>query len=227
MRIATVQHRLRAHERMDLAALLSLCQEASEDGAALIVCPHVPGLVHSEQMSRAFMENVRSYAPGSAVLTPFASAGKADPLVVTHSAAGRTLVLGGDECIDPDLYPAIEVLAPGMMVWQTETESTLQAEALLELALDASQSQSGLIVIAAPVGNARGVESFGGSAIVHLGEIMAEAGDGEEIIYADVVVPVMLPEKRRMRTVPAPVLQQRLAVHRGKRAKIDHLSEGR
>ena len=149
MRIATVQHRIRAHERMDLAALLAMCQEASEDGAALIVCPHVPGLVYSEQMSSAFNENVRSYAPGSAVLTPFASAGKSDPLAMTHSTAGRTLVLGGDECLDTDLYAAIELLAPEMMVWQTETESTLQAEALLELALDASQSQSGLIVIAA------------------------------------------------------------------------------
>ena len=227
MRIATVQHLLRAHERMDLAALLSLCQEASEEGAALIVCPHVPGLAHSEQMSRAFNENVRAYAPGSAVITPFASASKSDPLAVSHSAAGRALVLGGDECLDPDLYPAIEVLAPGILVWQVETESTLQAEALLELALDASQSQSGLIVIAAPVGSARGTESCGGSAIVHLGEIVAEAGSGEEIIYADVVVPVMLPEKRRMRAVPAPVLQQRLSVHRGKRPRIDHLSEGR
>lgn len=227
MRIATVQHLLRAHERMDLAALLSLCQEASEEGAALIVCPHVPGLVHSEQMSRAFNENVRAYAPGSAVITPFASASKSDPLAVSHSAAGRALVLGGDECLDPELYPTIEILAPGMLVWQVETESTLQAEALLELALDASQSQSGLIVIATPVGNARGTESCGGSAIVHLGEIVAEAGSGEEIIYADVVVPVMLPEKRRMRAVPAPVLQQRLAVHRGKRPRLDHLSEGR
>jgi hypothetical protein len=227
MRIAVVQHRIRTHERMDLAALLSLSEEAAEQGAQAIVYPCVPGLSASVTLLPAFVVNVLERAPGITMIAPCVAPRRVGPPKPVPTTLGSTLVLAGDECIDTGLYAEVESMGLDALVWQMDAESSLQAEALLELALDASLSQAGLVLIAATVGRARGVEGFGGSAVVHLGEIIAEAGDDEQLLIADVGVPVALPARRAPRAVPAPILQQRLAVHRGVRASRDHLSEGR
>lgn len=217
MKIAVVQHRIRVHERMDLAALLSMSEQAADEGASVIVYPCVPGLSHGSGLVAAFASNVIQIAPQVTIVAPCVARSREGGLVAVPTQLGRTLVLAGDECIDASLYPEVEALAPEALVWQVETESPLQAEALLELALDASLSQAGLVITACLVGEGRGVSSCGGSAIVHLGEILAEAGDGEDLVLADVPVPVSLPERRGRRAVPAPVLQQRLAAHRGRK----------
>jgi predicted amidohydrolase len=219
VRIAVVQHRIRTHERMDLAALLSLSEQAEDEGADVIVYPNVPGLCGSASLLAAFAQNVTERAPQVSIVAPCASDATAKAPEPVATRLGRTLLLGGDACIDTDLYPAIESMGLEALVWQAETESPLQAEALLELALDASLSQAGLVLAACLAGEARGVASHGGSAIVHLGEILAEAGSGEDLLIADVAVPVSLPERRGLRAVPAPILAQRLAVHRGKKVR--------
>jgi hypothetical protein len=202
---------------MDLAALLSMSEQAEDEGADVIVYPNVPGLCGSASLLAAFAQNVTERAPQVSIVAPCASDATATSPEPVATRLGRTLLLGGDACIDPDLYPSIEAMGLEALVWQAETESPLQAEALLELALDASLSQSGLVLAACLAGEARGIVSHGGSAIVHLGEILAEAGEGEDLLIADVPVPVSLPERRGLRAVPAPVLAQRLAVHRGKK----------
>ncbi len=222
LRLAVVQHRLRAHERMNLAALLAVAQEASDFGAGVIVCPSIPGLGHNARIYQAFIENMRMYAPGSLVLTMLLSSGREEGPALVTTPLGRTLTLVGDACIDPTAYDRVDELAPEAMIWQLDPESTLQAEALLETALDASLSLAGLVVIAATTGKARGTAGFGGAAIVHLGEILAEAGDDEEIVTADVPVPVALPDRRGPRPQLPPILAQRLAVHGGTRAPVDY-----
>lgn len=226
MRIAVVQHRMRAHERMDLAALLSLSEEAADQGVQAIVYPCVPGLAASVTLLPAFVENVLERAPGITMIAPCVAPRRVGPPKPVPTTLGSTLVLAGDECIDPATYPAIEAMGLDALVWQVDPESSLQAEAILELAMDASLSQAGLVLVASTAGRARGIESFGGSAIVHLGELLAEAGGDEELLVAEVNVPVALPARRAPRAVPAPILQQRLAVHRGAPSRIDHPTEG-
>ncbi|MDO8914953.1 MAG: hypothetical protein Q7W16_02570 [Coriobacteriia bacterium] len=217
MKIALVQHRIRNHERMDLAALLSMSEQAQDEGADVIVYPCVPGIGYDSQLMTAFTANVMERAPQVSIVASCAAWGPGGMLQPVPTRLGRTLVLAGDDCIDASLYPEIESLGLEALVWQMATESPLQAEALLELALDASLSQAGLVLTACLYGEARDIHSSGGSAIVHLGEILAEAGEGEDLLIADIAVPVPLPERRGRRAVPAPVLQQRFAAHHGKK----------
>jgi predicted amidohydrolase len=219
VKIAVLQHLMRTHERMDLAALLSLSEQAEDEGADVIVYPCVPGLGYASGLMTAFASNVIERAPQVSIVGPCAVRGREGRVEAVPTRLGRALVLAGDDCIDDALYPDVEGLGLEALVWQMDTESPLQAEALLELALDASLSQAGLVLTACLYGEARGVSSFGGSAIVHLGEILAEAGDGEDLLLADVPIPVALPERRGRRAIPAPILQQRLAVHHGKKLR--------
>jgi hypothetical protein len=210
---------------MDLAALLFMSEQAEDEGADVIVYPSVPGLCGSASLLAAFAQNVTDRAPQVSIVAPCASEATAGRLEPFATRLGRTLVLGGDACIDPDTYPAIEAMGLDALVWQMDTESVLQAEAMLELALDASLSHAGLVLSACLAGEARGVTSHGGSAIVHLGEILAEAGSDEDLLIADIAVPVALPERRGLRVVPAPVLAQRLAAHRGTKVRTAHPAE--
>jgi hypothetical protein len=205
---------------MDLAALLSLSERAADEEAGIIVYPRIPGLGSGVGLVEAFTQNVTERAPHVAFVAPASDA--VPPHRPSMTRLGLTLVLGGDECVDEALFPEIESMGLEALVWQVSTSSALQAEALMELALDASLSLAGLVLVAGVWGEARGVHAFGGSAIACLGELMAEAGDGEELLIADVETPVALPVRRGPRPVPASVLAQGLAAHRGERPVSDH-----
>jgi predicted amidohydrolase len=225
LRIAVLQHKMRTHERMDLAALLALSEEAAEEHAQVLVYPCVPGIGTQQQLMQAFAMNVIERVPGAVVVAPCVGVTREGPVQAANTPLGSTVVLSGDDFLDPAVYDQIQQIGPDALVWQSASESDLQAEAILELALDTSLSLCGLVLVAATIGRARGVESFGVSAIVHLGEILAEGGDDEAVLTADVVVPVTLPERRGPRPVLAPVLAQRLAVHRGAHAALDHVTD--
>jgi predicted amidohydrolase len=223
LKAAVIQHRFRANERMDLAALLASAQRASDEGAGVVVCPCIPGLRQNTRVFQAFIENMRAYAPGSLLVsTCIAFACEEDGPRLSATPFGRTLVLAGDECVDPALYGTIAGLAPEAMVWQFDPASALEAEALLETALDTSLVLAGLVVITSTVGGARG---FGGTAVVHLGEIVAEAGEGDDTITAELHVPVALPGRRGPLPVLPPILAQRLAVNAGGRAPVPYPAE--
>lgn len=221
MRLAVIQHRLRTHERMDLAALLACAQDASDDGASVIVCPRLPGLDGNARIYHAFIENMREHAPGSLVVMPAVAGGRSEAAHAFTTPLGRTVALSGDECIDPSELAAATEPGCEAMVWQPDAESSLQAEAVLEFALDASLSLAGLVLVTGFVGSGRGVRGHGGTAIVQLGEIVAEAGDGEEVVSATLDVPVGLPDRLGPRPDLPPILAQRLAHHRGERAAVD------
>lgn len=213
MRIAVAQHRIRAHERMDLAALLSVAEHAAEDDVRLIVFPSIPGLCYGVGLMEAFAVNVVERAPQLSFIAPCAG-DRAITRGPVDTGLGRTLVLSGDDCFDPGLFPDIESMALEALVWQALTDSPAQAEAAMELALDASLSLAGLVIVAGVSGEARGVRSFGGSAIACRGDLLAEAGDGECLLTAEIETPVTLPARRGSRPTPAPVLLQRLSAPR-------------
>lgn len=213
MRIAALQHRLRAHERMDLAAMLAQSEHAAEEGVQVLVFPRVPGLVADRSLLDAFFRNVEERAPGVVAVRPSLRHPGEGPLRPQSTALGRTLILDGDDCIDPALFPAVQEAACDSLVWLFNAEDPLQAEAALELALEASLHLAPLVVIATIRGHARGVLAAGIGAIVHLGEILAEGGEGEELVVADVPWPAAFPERPRSLPEPAPILLQRLTAH--------------
>jgi predicted amidohydrolase len=199
---------------MDLAAMLALSERAAEEGVQVLVFPQIPGLGGEHALLDAFFSNVTERAPGLTTVRPrWRHRGDAPPAPIT-SGLGRTLILGGDDCVDPAIFPRIQELGVEALVWLFAPEDALQAEAVLELALDASLRLAPLVVIATYTGRARGLDAHGIGAIVQLGEILVEGDSGEELLVADVPAPGGFTERPRNVPVPAPVLQQRLAVHR-------------
>ncbi len=225
MRVAVAQHLLRTHERMELAALLSVTERAADEGAQVLAYPCVPGLGNNPALMEAFIGNVAERAPGLSIIAPCAGTGQGEGLPVTVSPLGPTLVLAGDRCIDPERFEEIAGLGLSVLVWQVDSESDLEAEAILELALDASVSLAPLVIVAAYTGSGRGLASHGTSALVHMGEILEEAGGSEDLLVADVPTPLRRPDGRPSLPVPPPVLAQRLALHRGERPPATHPSE--
>jgi predicted amidohydrolase len=221
VKVAVIQHKLRSHERMDLAALLASAEEASDDGASVIVCPRLPGLGSDSRTYEAFIENMRNHAPGSLVITPAVAGSREEGPHAFLTPLGKTVALAGDECLDGGGLQRVAGLGVDAMVWQPQAESALQAEAFLELALDASLSVAGLVLVTAVTGRGRGIAGFGGTAVVQLGDILVEAGDDEEIVTAELRGQVSLPDRPRPRPELPPILAQRLAHHHGGRAAVD------
>lgn len=213
MRVGVIQHRLRTHERMDLAALSQWAEPAMDEGLQVIVFPRVPGLTADQSVLDAFFCNFIERAPSVTTVRPRWRWLGEGPLRPFQSGLGRTLVLEGDDCIDPALFQETQDSGLDALVWLFDPEDALQAEASLEFALDASLHLAPLVIIATCTGSARGVEAHGIGAIVYLGEIVAEGGGGDELLVADVPTAGGFPEKPRTFPVPAPILQQRLSAH--------------
>ena len=221
MKVAVVQLRIRVHVRMDLAALLSATEQAAEEGADVVVYPYAPWIT-GQPLLEPFFENVEQRAPEIKWIRP---GWRCSPGIVQArpTALGSTVVLEGDDCIDPALLPLLRALGCDALVWLFDAEDDLQAEALLELAMEASVTIAPLIVIASLTGEARGVVQHGISAIVHMGEIVAEAGsDDDEVLVADVPRKAVPLERGHSLPEPAPVLAQRLAAHRHTKVPVDY-----
>lgn len=225
MRVAVVQHRIRTHERMDLAAMLALSERASEEGAQVMVYPAVPGLAASATLMPAFMHNVEERAPGMTIVSAYGASNRSGPPMAVPTVLGRTVVLAGDDCIDPELFPQVRAQECEALVWQFDAEDDLQAEACLELALEATLTLAPLVVVVSVVGSERGIDVHGTSAIVHLGEILAEGGEGEDLLIADVPASSKAPEHGKRLPEPAPILRQRLAAHHGTKVRVDYPSD--
>lgn len=201
--------------------MLALSERAAEEGVQVIAYPRVPGLANDRSLLNAFFRNVEERAPGLTWVRPGLRY-KGEALTAHPTALGRTVVLDGDDCIDPALFPAVQALECDALVWLFNAEDALQAEAALELALEASQTLAPLVLVATVTGNARGVRAHGIGAIVRLGEILAEGGEGEELVVADVPTPSPVPERSRRLPELAPVLAQRLAAHRGAKVPVSY-----
>jgi hypothetical protein len=198
---------------MDLAAMLAQSEHAAEQGVQVLVFPRVPGIGGDRSLLDAFFRNVEERAPGMAWVRP-APLLLGDERLVPHATAlGRTIALDGDDCIDPTLFARIQESGCDTLVWRFVAEDPLQAEAALELALDASLHLAPLVALATVTGTMRGVTAAGIGAIVHMGEILVEGGSGEELLVADAPAPAAFAERPRTLPAPAPILAQRLAAH--------------
>jgi predicted amidohydrolase len=199
---------------MDLAAMLAQSEQAAEQGVQVLVFPRVPGIGGERSLLEAFFRNVEERAPGMAWISPMSPSPGEEPGAPSPTALGRTLALDGDDCIDPAHFARIQESGCDTLVWRFNAEDPLQAEAALELALDASLHLAPLVIVASITGSIRGIHASGISAIVQLGEILVEGGSGDELLVADVRSLGGFPERPRTLPEPAPLLLQRLAVHR-------------
>jgi hypothetical protein len=221
LRIAVLQPRLRETAAQDAEALAELAGQAARQGAELLLIPEVFSL-HSGPVRSRMLGMLRDRAPQGSYVMPHvgpASYGMAfaPTTLPGDEELGRIALPVGDAAMDPEELRHLGETHPDAVFASPRSESELQAEAMLELAVGMSESVTGLVAVVDAAGAAPGRPGHGGSAIILLGEILAEAGDGEEVIFADVPVPVPHPARRAPVPTPSTILAQRLSVHRGER----------
>lgn len=229
MKIAVIQHRLRATGMEDADALLAAAARAGEQGAEFVLVPDVPALREDgfpNAARTAFMFGLEK-VPGRRLIpqAPPRSSGIAAtaPPPQGVMGLGRIGVFVGDSCIDTNELERIALETPSTAVFAPRNESDLQAEAMLELAVGLSDSLTALVMIAETAGAEAGEMGHGGSAIVFLGEVLAEAiGQDDDVLLAEIETPVPVPEPREALPEIPLILAQRLAQHQGRKLPVDY-----
>ena len=194
MRIAVVQHRLGANPSEDMSALAAASARAVAAGAEWVVLPTVLSIETSPE-------------PFLAACTP-------------PDVLGSILELQGDECCDAGRLASARRAPPDVAVLRPQSENDLQSEAFLELAIDLSDSLAGVIIVAECFGAEPGDPGHGGSAVVVLGEVVAEALADDDLIFADIAVPIAHPEPREPLPLIPLLLRQRAAFHAGHKLEV-------
>lgn len=227
MKIAVLQHRLRDSGAEDVAALVESAQTAASRGARLVVFPHVPSLAESTLHAR--LHDELEHVPAGCLVPRAADGCDAFELMSAPlpgiDELGTGALLVGDSALDIARWSDALAAQPDFVVMNPDAENELQAEAALEFALGASDSVSGLVIVAECDGADLGAAGHGGSAIVFLGDIVAEALGGEDVLVAEVPVPVPQPEPREPLPEMPTILQQRLANHQGRRMDMGYLAD--
>lgn len=234
MRIAVVQHRLRDTPEEDARALGAAAGVASKRGAELVVMPEVFSLGDHGSASRELLYGLLDEIPDGQRLLPHIGADKpglaftSDPLPGLE-ALGRPAIVIGDSCLVGAEWIGVLGSAPDLVVLAPRSENDLQAEAALELAIGLSESVCGLVLVCEPTGAEPGDPGHGGSAIIFLGEVLGEATGGDDVLFADLELPLAKPEPREPLPDIPPILKQRLAHHQGLKPEVDYpadLSDG-
>jgi hypothetical protein len=136
---------------------------------------------------------------------------------------GQTALFVGDACLDYQEILTASGKKPQVAIFCPHSENDMQAEAMMELALGLSSSLAGLIIVVDSAGGEPGVAGHGGSAIVQLGEVLAEAMDeDDETLTVDVAVPIAQPEPRELLPSIPTILSGRLAQHHGEKPGVDY-----
>jgi len=138
---------------------------------------------------------------------------------------GALAVLRGDEVFDLDHLRALTDGSVEVLVLAPGSESDIQAEAVLEFAIGLSDCVAGLVLIVENDGAEPGEPGHGGSAIVLLGEVLAEAMGGADRIDAEIGVPVPQPVPRDPLPELPTILAQRVAHHQGRHVSVDYPSD--
>ena len=222
MKIAVIQHRLRENAEDDARALVLAVGSAAASGAELVVVPEVLSLHdRANSAGRLLAEKLAEVAAFCLVpdLGPDSSgAAFISELPETAGlsrALHRAAVLVGDAAIDPVEHARAAAARPVFAVLSPRSESDLQVEAVLELAIGLSYSLAGLIIVVECSGAEPGRAGHGGSAIVLLGDVLAEANFDDDVLLAEIPEPVPQPEPAEALPELPPILAQRLASHRG------------
>lgn len=234
MRIAVIEHRLRESATEDARALARAAAAASDGGAEIVFFPHA--LPIDEADAQIELTRLIAGLPGTRLIPRIAAGVRAQVFPVTDQVPvigehlGTVALLHGDACMNSSVVAGTTMAKPSLLVMTPGSESDLQAEAMLELALGLSESVAGLVVIAECVGAEPGDPGHGGSAIILLGQVLAEAiGDEGDVLFADVPTPLPAPEPPEPLPQVPTILEQRLAHHEGRKLDMGYpadLSEG-
>lgn len=214
MKIAVVQHTLRPAPAHDVEALVASASRAESAGAELVIVPRVAAVCDgplADELLRRLESDV-----GIGVFVCGAD------MDLTHAGVTRVVALVGDECMDSVSLQERAASEPDILVLAPGSESELQAEAMLELAIGLSTAVAPLVIVAEPDGAEPGEPGHGGSVIVHLGEVLAEALAGDGLLMADVMTPIgRLGLEGQLPPIP-PLLAGRIAAHHGRRPPVDY-----
>lgn len=222
MKIAVVQHALRPAPAQDLEALVLAAGRAAALGAEVVFLPEVAA-VHDGPLGVDLYRRLDDDAPGVAIVTAHVEVDDdADVRAREAAALGEIVVLTGDDAIDVETLAECAKRAPGLVVLAPGSESELQAEAVLELAVALSTSLASVVVVVETDGAAVGEPGHGGSAVVHLGQVLGEAVGGDDLLVAEVPAPLGPPEAPEPLPVLPPVLAQRLGAHRGRKVDVGY-----
>ncbi len=226
MKLAVIQHSRRETASEDSVALIGSIIQSRELGAEVVVLPHLPWLSAAETDAIVRAGTAPSDLPVATVLIAPSATGAPEKTArgveLELTPLGTTVALTGDECLDPLLARELAAAEPDAVILRPCSESDLQAEAVLERAIGFTEAASGLVLVAETDGGEMGEAGHGGSAIVVLGEVTAEAQSGDDLVVSDLTVPVPHPEARIPVPDLPPILAQRLAHHRGERVAVDY-----
>lgn len=216
MRVAVIQHRLRASVNENSQALASAAARAAEDGAALIALPWVAGSHDGAVREQVVAEARELGFAGRLLLHPGLAPGRWELLRAADVPTGPVALMCGDACFDTSAWRAIARERPVAAVLMPLSENELQAEAALEVAIGLSDALCGLVLVSECAGAGIGEPGHGGSAIVEWGEVVIEAlSDDDELLVAEVGTPgAQAGPAAEFPQVPT-ILQQRLIVHAG------------
>jgi hypothetical protein len=226
LRIAVAQHRLRDTAAEDAEALCAAALRAAEQGAELLILPEVFSLQGDEDPARErLFEEVDRL--GVSLFWPQLgtdSGGFAGFFDASEGLGrlGSMALLIGDGCIDISTIRELAFGFPDLGVLVPRSESDLQVEAMLEVAIALSDSFAGLIIVVDVDGAETGYPGHGGSAIVMFGKVIAEAGEGDDLLIADIETPIGAPEPREPLPQMPTILLQRLAHHQGIELEVDY-----
>ncbi len=222
MKIAVIHHRLRTDAAADADVLVGAVGEACSEGAHAVVCPRLPTLAGLDPADRdELLGRIEGCAGGAAVFISFAE-DAGEPLIV-QTPLGATALLGGDACLREDVLRSLVAERIDTAIWRPGAESELQAEAIIEYALGCSPALAGLLLVAECSDGEPHQGSSGTSAIIQAGELLAEStASGDEILFAEVEVPLGAPEPHMPLPELPPILVQRLAVHEGRKPEVDY-----
>lgn len=227
MRIAALQHRLRESAAQDVDALVASARNAAEAGAELVVFPEVLSIGGDASEERQRLYELLDAVPGQRLIPNVGAYvvgfGLVSEPLEAFPELGKIAMLVGDSCMTG--VELIRMLgdSPSVALMAPRSESDLQAEAVLELALGLSESLAGLVIVSECCGSDPGDIGHGGSAIIHLGKMLAEAlGDDDELLIVDIDVPIEQPEPREALPAIPPILTQRTATHRGEKPEVDY-----
>ncbi len=229
MKIAVIQHRLRGSVDGDIEALQRAAATAGICGAEVVFMPEPLSLMGDGAATERFFAGldglpgvrlIPSTAPG---VNSFAATA---PPLEGLEGLGRIALLAGDACMTGLELVRILGDAPNVAVLAPRSENDLQAEAVMELAIGLSESLASLVVVTECAGAEPGDVGHGGSAIIYLGEVVAEAmARTKRCSTPRSSCRSAGPSRPSRMPKIAAILSQRVAHHRGEQAPTDYPAE--
>jgi len=222
--IAVIQHTLLGDDKADAVALANAAADATDMGAELVVfspAPVLADLSDGDPVGKIF--EVIGEAQGEEVVYLNPAAVPDGMHIATLPMLGQTALFVGDACLDYQEILTASGKKPAVAILCPHSENDMQAEAVLELALGLSSSLAGLVIVVDSAGAEPGEAGHGGSAIVHLGEVVAEAmGEADQTLEFQVELPIPQPEPRELLPESPTILSGRLAQHHGEKPGVDY-----